>query len=332
MRGVALKGFGGPEMLQYTTELLRPVLPNPNYVMIKVAATALNRADTMQRKGHYPAPPGESEILGLEAAGTICEIGPEVRRWKEGDRVMALVPGGGYAENVVVHESHVMPVPEGMSFVDAAAIPEVFLTAYQALRFQSNLQAGDTLLMHAGASGVGTAACQLARLFGAKSITTSSEGKVEECKKFADFAVSRTKDENGKIFASKVTAAIGANKVNVVIDPVFGGGYLEESTEVMALDGQVVVLAFMGGNTIKEFNATPLFRKRIGIKFSTLRSQNTEYKAKLIKAFSENALPAFSDGRLKPVIDTVFPVEDVVKAHEKLDASDSVGKIILRFE
>ena len=340
MRGITLNGAGGPDVLTVSSNLARPTMKTSTEVLIKVMATSVNRADTMQRKGMYPAPPGASELLGLEAAGIVESVAPGVSKWSVGDKVMALLGGGGYAQYVNVEEGHCLKMPEMYTFEQAAAIPEVFLTAWQAIRFQASLSKGQTLLTHAGASGVGTAASQLARLLGARAVTTSSEAKVEACKQFADVAVSRTPTENadGKKFhfAPKVIEAIGSNAVDVIIDPVFGGGYLEEDVEVLNTDGQIVVLAFMGGSKAgvpDGLNCVPMFRKRVGIKFSTLRSQSNEYKAKLVESFAAEALAGFSDGRLTPVIDTTFDLfDEVVKAHERIDKSESIGKLVLKVD
>lgn len=334
MRAVLLPQFGAATVLKYATDVPIPQLQRKSRdLLIKVRAAGVNRGDIMQRKGHYPPPKGASEIMGMEAAGVVEDVGDASGKFKVGDRVMCLLAGGGYGEYLAVHEGSCMPIPEGMSFTDAAGIPEVFLTAFQSMRINGNVQAGDTVLVHAGASGVGTAACQLAKLFGATSVTTSSEGKVGECKKFADHAVSRTPDaETKKQFAPKVIEALGGAKVNLIIDPVFGGGYLEEDAEVMAVDGKVIVLAFMGGSKLKGFSAVPLFRKRTEIKFSTLRSQSSAYKKKLVDAFTEQALGAFASKDMAPVISKVLPIQQVAEAHQEVESNATVGKIVLSFE
>ena len=334
MRGIRCDGKGGTDVMKFVDDLPRPQLDADSaYVLIQVKATSVNRLDTLQRKGMAPVPPGASEILGVEAAGVISGTGSKATKWKVGDRVMCLLAGGGYGEYLTVHESSCLAIPENLSFAEAAGVCEVFLTAFQSMRLNADVKAGDTVLVHAGASGVGTAACQLCKVFGVTSVTTSSEGKVKECQQFADHAVSRTPDEESKsIFSSKVVAAIGANKVNLVIDPVWGGGYAQEDAEVLAMDGKIVVLAFMGGNTIPEFNATPFFRKRAEIKFSTLRSQSTEYKGRLVSQFAEEALPHFATGKLKPVISKVLPIQQAAAAHDEVESNSTVGKIILTFE
>jgi NADPH:quinone reductase len=336
MRAVTLKAFGGIENM-VVSHVAKPVVAAATDVLIRVKAAGINRGDLMQRKGNYPPPPGASEIMGLEAAGIVEALGDSVTSVKVGDSVMCLLSGGGYAEYVVASQGSVMPIPAGFTFTEAAAIPEVFLTAWQCLKFNADVQRGDRVLVHAGASGVGTAASQLVeRVIGGVAITTSSENKVEGCKAYATYAVSRTpNEETGKVFADKVAAALGdAKGVQAIIDPVFGGQYLAEDGEAMAVDGVTVVLAFMGGNVIKEFNGTPFFRKRATVRFSTLRSRSEEYKSKLVKSFCEEALPYFSTPnanglKLESVINTVLALEDVTKGHALLEANDTSGKVIL---
>ena len=338
MRGVALTSFGGVEVMKLVDNLPIPKLQRPNDILLHIKATAVNRADLMQRRGHYPPPPGASDILGLEASGIVESIGSGVTLVQPGQRVMAILSGGGYAEKVLVPERHVLPIPsDSMTFEEAAAIPEAFLTAWQCLKFQTDehnrLMEGHWVLIHAGASGVGTAAAQLCKLLHCTSITTSSQSKVAECRKYADFAVSRTPDPvTGKCFQSKVEEEVsGGNKlqrpqsddpslllpnsqareelnggrtefpgVKLIIDPVVGGTYLEEDCQLLAMDGTIVVLAMMGGATITTpFQLSTIFRKRGTIKFSTLRNRCEEYKASLVESFRKEALPSFVRGRNK---------------------------------
>ena len=332
MRAVQLSGYGGVEVMRVAAGVAIPKIVSPKGVVVKVNATAVNRGDTMQRKGFYPPPPGASDILGLEAAGVVAEVGAGVSKWKVGDRVMGLLSGGGYAEYVPVHEGHLMPIPEQMSFVEAAAVSEVFLTAWQCLRFNMDVQKGDHVLIHAAASGVGTAASQLVeRVIGGVAVGTASEGKLEECRKYASHCVSRTVDPESKTqFASKVRAAVG-DRINAVIDPVFGGGYLQESVSVCAVDGTITVLAMMGGNTIESYQCSEMFKKRITLRFSTLRGRTDEYKAGLVSSFVEHALPQFTakDKALVPVISKVLPLEEVREAHRMVGANETIGKVVL---
>lgn len=333
MRAVTQKAFGGVETL-ILSNVPKPQVVKPSDVLIRVKATAVNRGDTMQRRGLYPPPPGASDIMGLEAAGVVEAVGPEVREFKAGDAVMCLLTGGGYAEFVVANSGCVMPIPSSMSFTHAAAIPEVFLTAWQCLTMHNGVQSGDRVLIHAGASGVGSAAAQLTeRVLGGVAITTSSDDKVEQCRKYASYAVSRTPDEAKKVFAPKVRAALGEGDPNIrlVIDPVFGGSYLAEDGEVLGMDGAVVVLAFMGGNVVQEWNATPFFRKRATVQFSTLRNRSDAYKTQLVQSFRAAALPRFTSGEplLEPVISSVLPLHDIAAAHQLVESNSSAGKVIV---
>ncbi|KPA80449.1 putative mitochondrial oxidoreductase [Leptomonas pyrrhocoris] len=331
MRAVTLNGFGGTEVLQIS-QLPRPVITNPREVLIRVKAAGINRADVAQRYGHYPPPKGSSELLGLEVSGVIEQVGPDVKRFKDGDKVMALLSGGGYAEYAVAHEGSVMHIPQGYSFIEAAAIPEAFLTAWQALKFHGNLQKGQTALIHAGASGVGTAASQLVeKYFEGTAVTTSSESKVAVCKKFASVNLSRTPDESGLCFAPKVKEALGEAAINVVVDCVFGGSYISENAAVLAEDGCIVVLAFLGGSKV-ELDFSPLFKQRAHLIFSKLRNQSAEYKEKLTTSFDQEVVPLMSARKIVAVANASYPLEQVAQAHAHLDDNKDGGKIILTLE
>jgi NADPH2:quinone reductase len=340
MRAVALRGFGDKSVLQVVQNAIKPAIGFTD-VLIRVKATAVNRADILQRQGHYPPPAGASDILGLECAGIVEDVGEQAAgKFKVGDRVMALLAGGGYAEYVSVDAGSVMPIPSGLSFTDAAAIPEAFLTAWQCLSFNSHVAPGDVVLIHAGASGVGTAAAQLVeRVLGSTAVTTSSEDKVDFCKQFSTHSVSRSPNGSGVVFADKVASSVGPNRVNVIIDPVFGGNYIKENIEVAGLDSTIVVLAFMGGSTISEFNALPFFRKRCSLHFSTLRSREKAYKSELVSSFTSRALHLFrgaTEGdpkkNLVPVVSKVYRLEDVSAAHDDVESNKSVGKVVLLVE
>jgi NADPH2:quinone reductase len=343
MRAVVMSGFGPPSVMSVSRQVPLPV-PRPGDVLIKVAATAVNRADLMQRKGHYPPPAGASQVLGLEAAGRVVVGGGG---FAVGDRVMALLSGGGYAEYAAVPAAHCMPVPAHLSLAEAAAVPEAFLTAYQVVTAHGGLgPSGDRrdvaaprILVHAGASGVGIAASQIGRVFGATVVTTSSAGKVGGAARFAAHAVSRAPGADGVVFADKVEAAVGAAAVDLVLDPVFGGSYMQENGRVLAPDGRVVVLSFLGGPKLKDFSAAELFRKRGRLQFSTLRSQSDAYKARLVAGFAKDVLPAFlpedaaaaaaGPYRCRPVIDTTLALEDVAAAHELIARDGAIGKCVL---
>lgn len=295
-------------------------------VLVKVAATALNRADTLQRMGKYPPPKGESPIMGLEMAGTVVELGENVNRWKVGDKVCSLLGGGGYAEYVNIHEDLAMPVPQGISLEKAAAIPEVFLTAFQALSWLAKLQEEETILIHAGASGVGTAAIQLVKAMGARSIVTASETKHGIC---LELGAEKAIDYRNEDFREVVQEYTNSKGVNVVIDFV-GGPYLQKNLDVLAPDGRMVLLAFLGGVKVSELNIAPILRKRLHVMGSTLRARPLDYKIKLSKALQQFAWPLFESGKLKPIIDSVYDWTKVADAHRYMEANQNKGKIVMR--
>lgn len=301
--------------------------PNPHEIRLRVQATALNRADTYQRRGHYPPPDGAPDTLGLEAAGIVDAVGTDVTAWAPGDRVCALLPGGGYAEYAVVHAGHVLPVPDGIDWADAAAFPEVFLTAYQALHWLADLQSEETVLIHAGASGVGTAATQLARLQDATVIATASAPKHAVCQ---DAGAQHVIDYTSTDFATRVPALVD-DGVDVVVDFV-GAPYFNRNVEVMATDGRLVQLATMGGSTVEEVSLRALMAKRIHIYASTLRSRSDAYKTDLVRDLRADLMDAWATGRIAPVIDTVMDWTDVAEAHRRMEANANAGKIVLRVD
>ena len=324
MRAVVCHGFGSPSVMKVCSVPIPKV--EPLQVLVRVKAAGVNRGDIVQRMGHYPPPPGVTDILGLEAAGVVESIGSDVSSLKVGDRVMALLGGGGYADCVAVNETHCMPIPDQLDFITAAAIPETFLTAFQAIRLHTTTKAGDKVLFHAGASGVGTAGCQLARHFGATTIVTCSENKIEKKRGIADHIVSR---HDVSTIAERVCDKVGENSVDLIVDPIFGGGYLEQNVKMLAVDGTVVVLGFMAGHKLPGMSALPLFAKRASIKFSTLRSQSDGYKANLVRQFSESCYSALALGQLKPIVQEVMPLEEASKAHEFMATNGTVGKLVL---
>ncbi|NBC86688.1 MAG: zinc-binding dehydrogenase [Bacteroidetes bacterium] len=300
--------------------------PGVDEVRIRVHATALNRADTFQRRGHYPPPEGESEILGLEMAGIVEETGDGVVDWSEGDRVFALLGGGGYAEEVVVHKDLLMAIPPGMSMTDAAAVPEVFLTAYQALHWLGRLDSATRVLVHAGASGVGTAALQLVRSAGATAIATASAGKHDVCRKYgADDVV----DYRNEDFVEAVDDWTDRRGVDLIIDFI-GAPYFQKNVSSLAVDGIIVQLATLGGATVESVSLRDLMAKRVHLKASTLRSRSRAYKVRLTEEFAAHALPLFIDGDLEPVIDSVMDWTEVSSAHKRMENNENAGKIVLR--
>lgn len=327
MRAVCIDVPGGPENLLLKT-VPRPQ-PKDGEVLIKVHATALNRADLLQRRGLYPPPPGESDIIGLEVAGTVDTLGPGLKRsWKPDDRVMALLCGGGYAEYVSVPEGLLMPVPPHLTLCQAAAIPEAWLTAFQLLDLVAQVKEGEVVLAHAGASGVGTAAVQLVRLFGAVPVVTAgSPEKLKMAEKLGAAAGFNYKEES---FAQGVRDFTGGKGANVILDCI-GGHNWEQNVNCLATDGRWVLYGTMGGRGVEGDLLGKLLSKRGHLLTSLLRSRSLQYKADLVKAFSHRVLPFFSDqpASLRPVIDSTFNLEDIAEAHRHMEANRNMGKIVV---
>jgi NADPH2:quinone reductase len=322
MTAIGIKAAGGPDML---VRQERPVpVPGGAEILVKVAGAGVNRPDVMQRMGLYPPPPGAPDIPGLEIAGEVVALGPGVRRWKIGDRVMALVVGGGYAEYCVAHEEHALPV-SGLSMIEAAAVPETFFTVWHNAFERGGLKSGETLLIHGGSSGIGTAAIQLAKSFGARVITTAgSEEKCVACRKLgADVAINyRTED-----FVAATKAATGDKGAEVIVDMV-GGDYIARNYEAAAVEGRIVQIAFQGSPKANvDFRRIML--KRLHHTGSTLRSRSVADKAAIARAVEENVLPLMLAGRVKPVIYKTFPLNAAAAAHELMEASTHIGKIVL---
>lgn len=324
MPAVLVAAAGGPEQL-HLGEAPRPALL-PHGLLVRVHATALNRADLLQRAGKYPPPPGASPLLGLEVAGTVEAVAEGVAAWQVGDRVMALLPGGGYAAYAAMPAAHAMPIPEALSMEEAAAIPEAFLTAFQALFWLGGLQPGGSLLVHAGASGVGTAAIQLARAVEATVYVTASAGKHDLCRALG---AAEAIDYRREDFAARIAELTAGAGVNLVVDFI-GAPYLAANVRVLAGDGCLVVLATMGGARAEGFDLRALFARRGRLVTSTLRSRSDAYKARLTADFAAFALPRFADGTLRPVVDSVFDWADVAAAHRRMEANANAGKIVLR--
>jgi tumor protein p53-inducible protein 3 len=323
MLAVQLQQFGSPDQL-YIGEFPTPE-PSAYQIRIRVKATALNRADLLQREGKYPPPAGESPILGLEIAGEVEKLGSKVQKWKIGDRVCGLLAGGGYAEYAVIHEDLAMPIPANLDFVAAAAIPEAFLTAFQSLIWIAKLQAGESVLIHAGASGVGTAALQLARLIGAKAYVTASAEKHAICKSLgAEYSI----DYKSENFAPRIQSLTEGRGVDVVLD-FLGASYLEGNLQALGMDGRMVLLAIMGGAQAPGINLGMVLMKRLSINGSTLRARTLSYKAKLTHEFMNLTWAHFATGQLYPVVDTVFPWTEVANAHQYMEENRNQGKIVL---
>lgn len=323
MRAVVLREHGGPEVL-VITESADPV-PGPEEVLVRVHATALNRADLLQRMGMYPNPfPADDEIPGLEFAGEVVSCGPRVLMWRPGDRVMGIVSGGAYAEKLVIHERQAMEVPAGMTWTDAAAIPEVFITAWDALVVQGGLTSGRWAMVHAGASGVGTAAIQICRAIGARVIVTCSAGKVQACRGLgADVVV----DYGSQDFVEAAREATGGAGVDVVLD-VIGGEYVEKNVAALAVKGRIIQVGVMAGKPLP-FNIGLLLGKRATITGTVLRARPTEEKIAISRQFAAEMLPLFSTGALRPVVDSVYAFADVAEAQQRMASNANTGKIVL---
>ncbi len=326
MRAIVITRAGGPDVLEMQ-ERPRPE-PGAGQIRVRVHGSALNRADLLQRRGHYPAPAGApADIPGLEYAGEVEALGPGARLWPVGTRVMGIVAAGGHAEFVCVHEREAIPVPDELTWDDASAVPEVFLTAFDALFRQMRLRLGERLLIHAVASGVGTAALQLASAAGATVIGTSrSAAKLQRA---AELGLEHPVDSSGGAWADQVDGMAGAG-VDAVLDLV-GGTYLAGSLRVMAPRARLVLVGLTAGSRA-EVDLDVILRKRLTIIGTVLRTRPLEEKIALAREFSATVLPALASRRLRPVIDRVFPFHEIGEAHRFLESNESFGKVVLRWE
>ncbi len=322
MTAIGIKAPGGPEML--VPEERSVPTPGAGEILVKVAAAGVNRPDVMQRQGHYPPPPGASDIPGLEIAGEVVALGANAKRWKIGDRVFALVSGGGYAEFCLAHESHALPL-SGLPMVEAAAVPETFFTVWHNMVERGGLKSGEIFLIHGGSSGIGTTAIQLAKQLGARVIATAgSEEKCAACRKLgADVAINyKTED-----FVAATKAATANRGADVILDMV-GGDYITRNYEAAAVEGRVVQIAFQGKS-----KATADYRilmvKRLHHTGSTLRARPVADKAAIRAAVEDNVLPMLTAGKVKPVIYKTFPLREAAAAHALMESSTHIGKIVL---
>ncbi len=326
MKAVLMDEFGAPEVMKIG-EIEKPQ-PKANEVLVKVVATSINRPDLVQRMGNYPAPAGDSEILGLEVAGTIAAVGSEVSDWKVGDRVMALVGGGGYAEYAVAYANHLMPIPDSMSFVEAACVNESYITAFLNVFMLGGLQDGQTAILHGGGGGVNTAAIQLAKALtpNAKLIVTANPTKMERVKELGvDLVIDYTKTPD---FSDLVKEFTNKKGVDLILDHV-GAKYLKPNMNSLGYTGKLVIIGVISG--IKaELNLALMMVKRQQIIGSVLRSRPVAEKGDIVAEFTRRALPKFADRSIVPIIEEIFSLEDVVAAHQMMEEDKHFGKIVLK--
>ncbi|PAD21988.1 NAD(P)H-quinone oxidoreductase [Terribacillus saccharophilus] len=319
MKAITLQGFGGTEKLKLE-EADKPKI-KPDEILVSVKASAINRADIEKRKGNYPSSDFDP-ILGLEIAGVVEEAGEEAYGWEKGERIFGLIPSGGYAEYAVLNSKLAMPIPEHLSYEEAAAVPEVFMTAYQTLHWLGELKQGETVLIHAGASGVGTAAIQLAKQAGATvAVTAGSKEKLDFCKELGADITINYKEED---FAEKL-ADTGAD---VILDFI-GATYWDQNIETLKTDGRLILIGFLGGTKLENANITPLLAKRLHVKGTLLSTRSIDYKARLTADLIDNVLPLFESQAIKPIVDKVFPLAEVANSHEYMESNKNTGKIVL---
>lgn len=323
MKAIVITSFGAPDVLKIENKE-KPVI-NENEVLIKVKAAGVNRPDVFQRKGNYPPPPdAPQDIPGLEVAGVIEELGANVKQWKINDKVCALIAGGGYAEYVKVNAGHCLPVPDGLTFIEAAGLPETVFTVWSNVFQRGRLQANEKLLIHGGSSGIGTTAIQLAKYIGAEVVVTvGSEEKGKYCLELGA-------DQYINYKSHDFENELKDQPVDVVLDMI-GGAYFQKNIEVLKPDGRLVYINAMEGNTVA-LNIMQMMRKRLSITGSTLRNREPEFKTALTADILEKVWPMFAKGQYKTTIFKVFPLEEASKAHELMESSQHVGKIILEIK
>ncbi|MDG3442045.1 NAD(P)H-quinone oxidoreductase [Nitrospirillum amazonense] len=323
MRAIAITQPGGPEVLK---PIERPTpQPGPGQILIRVAAAGVNRPDCLQRAGSYPPPPGASDLPGLEVAGTVAALGEGVTGWTVGDALCALVNGGGYADHAVAPAGQCLPVPEGFSMVEAAALPETFFTVWTNVFDRGRLAAGESFLVHGGTSGIGTTAIQLAKAFGARVFATA--GGPDKAKACEDIGADRGIDYKAEDFVAVVKEATGGRGVDVILDMV-GGDYVPRNIDALADQGRHVTIAFLRGPKVT-LNMAPVMTKRLVLTGSTLRPRSAEEKAAIAASLAEKVWPLLARGEVRPVIFKTFPLEEAAAAHALMESSSHVGKIVL---
>lgn len=323
MTAIEISEPGGPEVLKPAA---RPApTPGLGEMVVKVEAAGVNRPDVVQRMGFYPAPPGASDIPGLEVAGEIVDLGAGIADWKVGDKVCALVAGGGYAEYCLVDAALAMPVPKGFSMVEAAALPETFFTVWTNVFDRAGLQGGESILIHGGSSGIGTTAIQLAQIFGARVFATA--GSAEKCAACEELGAERAINYREEDFVAVVKDLTEGRGVNVILDMV-GGDYVARNIEALATDGRLVNIAYLQGSKV-EVNLMPVMLKRLTLTGSTLRPRSLEEKSAIAEALRAEVWPLLDAGRVKPVVHATFPYTRASEAHALMESSSHIGKIIL---
>ncbi|PKW27733.1 NAD(P)H-quinone oxidoreductase [Phycicoccus duodecadis] len=323
MQAITIPEPGGPDAL-VLSDVETPA-PEAGEVLVRVAAAGVNRADTMQRQGHYPPPPGESEVPGLEVSGTVEALGDGVDGWAVGDEVCALLAGGGYAELVRVPAGQLLPVPSGVSLADAAALPEVACTVWSNVFLTANLQPGETLLVHGGSSGIGTMAIQLAKAVGATvAVTAGSAEKLEACRALGADILVNYRDED---FVERVRAATGGRGADVVLDNM-GAKYLGRNVDVLAPNGRLVVIGLQGGR-VGQLDLGALLVKRAAVIATSLRARPRDEKAAIVAAVREHVWPLVADGVVRPIIHSRHPLAEAAAAHREMEESGHIGKILL---
>jgi putative PIG3 family NAD(P)H quinone oxidoreductase len=323
MRAVIASAAGGPEVLT-VVELPDPV-PGPGEVVLEVAAAGLNRADLMQRMGFYPPPPGASDVLGMECSGTVAAVGPDVTGWSVGDRACALLAAGGYASQVAVPAGQVMPVPDGVDLVTAAALPEATATVWSNVYMVAGLQPGETILVHGGAGGIGTTAIQLASQLGSRVLTTA--GTPEKLALCASLGADETINYREQDFVEVVRESTDGGGADVILDNM-GAKYLSRNLDALAVEGRLVIIGMQGG-TKAELDIATLLRKRGAVIATSLRSRPTAEKAAICAAVVEHVWPLVADGRVRPIVDRTMPLGEVRAAHELMESGEHTGKILL---
>lgn len=324
MTAIAIRVPGPAQVLVPETRSVPE--PKEGEILIKIHAAGINRPDILQREGAYPPPPGASDIPGLEIAGEIVARGPRATKHLVGDRICALVPGGGYAEYCTVHETNALKIPAGMKYVDAAGIPETYFTVWTNVFERGRLQEGETLLVHGGTSGIGTTAIMLAKAFGARVIATA--GSDEKCESIMRLGADLAINYRAKDFVAEVKAFTNDGGANVILDMV-GGDYVQKNYSAAARDGRIVEIAFQKGSKV-EIDFLPLMLKRLTHTGSTLRPRSVAEKAGIADALQKQVWPLLEAGRCRPLIHAVFPLDEAAKAHEMMESGTHIGKIILQ--